>query len=339
MPRSVLLFGSQSGSWERCHPNHKKGAETRVGLAGLDGIVSFAALGAVRLPVSLARIDPALRPEVAIQPLNFHPLYFATDCGRLYGVHHFPEKGQANGQAILIAPPMGQDYVRSHKTLQKLATDLAGIGYHVLRFDYAGTGDSSDLDDCDLNAWKRNALDALRELSERSETHRLSIVGVRLGASLAVSLDTSLDSLVLWDPVTSGSDYLDELNVLNAELLETTLHSLRANSRSNQATDELVGHKCTEAMQESLRDFSLEASLNVRPGRTLVIESSDARSSETPLPILDELSDSECRRHRLDMSCHWRSRTELTKTLMGQPAIGVILKFFGDRNLYEGRRV
>lgn len=234
---------------------------------------------------------------------------------------------------------MGQDYVRSHKTLQKLATDLAGIGYHVLRFDYAGTGDSSDLDDCDLNAWKRNALDALRELSERSETHRLSIVGVRLGASLAVSLDTSLDSLVLWDPVTSGSDYLDELNVLNAELLETTLHSLRANSRSNQATDELVGHKCTEAMQESLRDFSLEASLNVRPGRTLVIESSDARSSETPLPILDELSDSECRRHRLDMSCHWRSRTELTKTLMGQPAIGVILKFFGDRNLYEGRRV
>lgn len=234
-------------------------------------------------------------------------------------------------------PPMGQDYVRCHKTLQKLAMDLAQIGFHVLRFDYAGTGDSSDLDDWDLETWKRNGFDALQELSERSQTHQLSIVGVRLGASLAVTLDATLSSLVLWDPVIRGHDYLDELSVLNAELLKTTLHSWHTSSRANARTDELVGHKCTESMQESLRKFSLEAELNARSERILWIESGDRRSFETPLPILDELRDSECRHHRLDMNCHWSSRAELDKTLMGQPAIGVILEFFGSRNPHARR--
>jgi len=275
--------------------------------------------------------------QASIKPLNFQPIYFSTACGRLYGVHHFPEMSQANEQAILIMPPMGQDYVRCHKTLQKLAVDLAGIGFHVLRFDYAGTGDSSDLEDWDLDTWKRNGLDALRVLSERGKTHQLSIVGVRLGASLAVSLDTALDSLVLWDPVARGSDYMGELNGLNAELLKTTLHSLRATRRSNEVTDELVGHKCTESMQESLRNFSLGANLNARPSRVLWVESGDASSSETPLPVFNELRDAECRHHRLDMNCNWTSPTEVGKTLMGQPAIRVILEFFGKRNPHEGR--
>lgn len=294
----------------------RKPPERRVGFALLGGIVWL---------------------QASIKPLNFQPIFFATAYGRLFGVHHFPEESRANEQAILIMPPMGQDYVRCHKTLQKLATDLAGIGFHVLRFDYTGTGDSSDLEDWDLDTWKRNGLDALRVLSERSKTHRLSIVGVRLGASLALGLDTTLDSLVLWDPVTRGSDYLGELEVLHAELLETTLHSLRANRRSNEVTDELVGHKCTESMRESLQSFSLEADLNVRPSRVLWVESGDAPRAEIPLPVLDELVDAARRHHRLDMNCNWTSPSEVGNTLMGQPAIRVILEFFGKRNRHEGR--
>lgn len=313
---------------ERRHPNRRK-PEPGLGFVFLGRYsVAFRAWRG-RLPEIHVK-EQSATTRVGVKPLNFQPLYFATDCGRLYGVHHFPPKGQANEQAILIMPPMGQDYVRCHKTLQKLAVDLARTGFHVLRFDYAGTGDSSDLDDWDLETWKRNGLDALRELSERSEANRLSIVGVRLGASLAVVLDATLDSLVLWDPIISGADYLAELNALNAGLLETTLHSLRANGRSDAVTDELVGHRCTQSMQDALRGFSLAVNLNARPDRILWLESSDELPSETPLSVLEGLGSPERDHHRLDMSCHWSSRAESGKTLMGQPAARVILEFFAN---------
>jgi len=117
--------------------------------------------------------------------VNFQPIYFAGRHGPLYGVHHFPDQGLDLQHAILIMPAMGQEYVRCHKTLQKLAADLAKLGYHVLRFDYTGTGDSSDGDGWDLETWKRDSLDALEHLSGLSSASCLSLVGVRLGASLA----------------------------------------------------------------------------------------------------------------------------------------------------------
>lgn len=266
--------------------------------------------------------------------MNFQPIYFSSEHGQLYGVHHFPAKEQANQQAILIIPPMGHEYVRCHKTLQKLALDLSDNGFHVLRFDYAGTGDSNNPDNWDLETWKSNALEALRELSERSETHELSVVGVRLGASLAISLKTTLRSLVLWDPIIRGDDYLGELKILNAELLETTIHSSSKNSPPNGATDELVGYHCTESMQESLRHFSLSTNLHAQSDRILWIESSDRSNAKTTSPILEELNGSKCQHHALDMNCHWNTRAELPNTMMGQPATRVILEFFRNRDAH-----
>ena len=270
--------------------------------------------------------------------MNFQPIYFRTERGQLYGVHHFPKAGQANDRAVLIMAPMGQDYVRSHKTLQKLAVDLARRGFHVLRFDYVGTGDSSDTDDWDLRTWKRNALDALGRLSELSHASELSIVGVRLGASIAAALGTTVDSLILWDPVTDGRDYLEELHSLNVELLRTTLHSARKARRADSGVDdELVGHKCTVPMQESLRAFALDASFDTRAARLLWIESKGRRSPDGHLPPADGLDEPERKYRRLDMDCHWNSRAELDKMLMGQPAIGAVLDFLDDRSSDAGR--
>lgn len=259
--------------------------------------------------------------------MDFQPLFFPGHGGRLYGVLHYPASGQGNEQAVLIMPPLGHEYTRCHKTLQKLAVDLASAGYHVLRFDYLGTGDSSDAGEFDLEVWMLNALDALRQLSSSSGSRRLSVVGVRLGASLALCLDADLEALLLWDPIGSGEAYLRQLQQLNAELLETTQHSLRSVKTRRLPAGEMVGHKMPEAMRESLLGFQTVACMQTRAKRMVWIETGEKPPVTEPI-LAQRLLDMGCARYSLDMSCHWRARAELSKTLMGQPVARVILDDF-----------
>jgi alpha/beta superfamily hydrolase len=78
------------------------------------------------------------------------PLLFGSADAPLYGVHHAPQAApQRTG--IVLCYPFGQEYMRAHRACRQLAMLLAKKGYHVLRFDYSGTGNSSgDVDSASL---------------------------------------------------------------------------------------------------------------------------------------------------------------------------------------------
>ena len=83
-------------------------------------------------------------------------------------------------------------------------------GFPVLRFDPDGTGDSagSDEDPGRVRAWIDSLKTAVLEVQGLSGATEVSLLGLRLGAALAVLAATELGgvaSLVLWAPVTSGS--------------------------------------------------------------------------------------------------------------------------------------
>jgi pimeloyl-ACP methyl ester carboxylesterase len=126
-----------------------------------------------------------------------------------------PDGGRASG--VLIAAPMGYEHLTSHRTLRVLAETLAGDGHRVLRFDYDGAGDSSgDAWDPDrLGAWRESLRAAARELRDQGCT-RLTVVGLRLGAMLALAEGAGVgaDGVVAWAPVPSGKRYVKELRLL-----------------------------------------------------------------------------------------------------------------------------
>ena len=70
------------------------------------------------------------------------PFYFGDSEEALYGVYHSPQ-GEHRDEGVVLCAPFGQEAMRTHRALRQLATLLTKRGYHVLRFDYRGTGDSA----------------------------------------------------------------------------------------------------------------------------------------------------------------------------------------------------
>jgi alpha-beta hydrolase superfamily lysophospholipase len=124
--------------------------------------------------------------------------------------------------SVLLCNPFAQEALRAQRMFRMLAERLARNGFHVLRFDYFGTGDSDgDCEDGQFDAWTQDILAAAHEASERSRTTRSAWVGLGLGASLAARASLRwtrpLSTLVLWEPLLDGHRYLEQMGKMHSK--------------------------------------------------------------------------------------------------------------------------
>lgn len=142
-------------------------------------------------------------------------LLFGESSQPLLGVYHPANADLDLRRGVVFCSPFGQEYMRSHRAFRVLADALAMKGYHVLRFDYRGTGDSAgSLDQFSPKDWLDDIDAAMDELRELAAIERVGLLGLRLGALLAYHVALrrrGVDVLALWDPVLSGESYLSEL--------------------------------------------------------------------------------------------------------------------------------
>lgn len=141
--------------------------------------------------------------------------FFGSSNAPLLGVYHPAKLDNDRFQGIVLCYPFGQEYMLVHRAFRQLAKMLSNNGYHVLRFDYRGTGDSAgDLEDMTPDDWTDDIAIAIQELKDMAGLTKVGLIGLRLGALLAAkvaSQRTDLSSLVLWDPVINGTDYIDTI--------------------------------------------------------------------------------------------------------------------------------
>ena len=104
--------------------------------------------------------------------------------------------------------------------MRHLAQMYAAAGYPALRFQYPGTGDSSDPDEADpgggdpWRSWQRSLHGACDWLRQASGARSLILVGLRLGGTLATLVAEQRDDvagLVLLAPVVRGHSYVRQL--------------------------------------------------------------------------------------------------------------------------------
>jgi len=141
------------------------------------------------------------------------PFFFGSGERRLFGVYEPAAFGGGGGtRAAVLCPPWGEEYVYAHRSLRQLSLKLSAAGFHTLRFDFFGTGDSAgDMTDADLAGWEGDTELAMEELRDIAGPARITLIGLRLGGTIAARVAArrgpDVDALVLWDPIVSGADY------------------------------------------------------------------------------------------------------------------------------------
>lgn len=187
-------------------------------------------------------------------------LYIDKKNGRLFGVLHQPHPEISRSHSILLCYPGPQESMRMHRAFRQLSSALCKSGFHVLRFDYTGTGDSSGADKTGCpEVWIEDIRDAFGALQQRLGTNKLSAVAARLGALLlgrALQSTIQLHSAVLWDPVVDGNRYIEQLHTLHQQH-----HKNSKGPSTGPSTDhELLGYYFDDNLKQQTTSLNLDVS-------------------------------------------------------------------------------
>lgn len=132
-------------------------------------------------------------------------------------LHQLENTGCVN-HCVIICPPIGYEQLHSHRALRHLADSLARASIPTLRFDWNGTGDSpgNDEDPGRYSTWLADIRDAATWMREQLGYRQISLIGLRLGATLGALATESIqiDNLILWSPVVKGRSYVREMRAL-----------------------------------------------------------------------------------------------------------------------------
>ena len=140
--------------------------------------------------------------------------FFGPTDRQLYGVYHPPRRTRGLAEGVVLCYPMGQEYIRIHRAFRWLADQLSAHGFHVLRFDYTGQGNSSgSFTTASLAQWQRDAQHAVSELADATGVETVDVVGLRVGTLIAAQAarHSLVRRVVCWEPRESGAAFRREL--------------------------------------------------------------------------------------------------------------------------------
>ena len=246
------------------------------------------------------------------------PTYIESAAGQLYSVHYQPRSARRK-HAILFAQSLGHEYIRGHRNLQQLAMALCERGFDVLRFDYLGTGDSDGLcEEVTAATMGRDLLQARQHVIEKTGISSVSLVGLRLGATVATHYREAFQSMVLWDPVLSGKEFLALLDRFHHYAMTSGLRFYQI--RSDADEDQRYGHRMNEAKRESFAGLEING---------LVGDCQFVLSKDEPAPVLEGLASTN-RFHRVKDEIIWNDPSYAESAFSSPEVYRVIQNLFEE---------
>jgi hypothetical protein len=237
-----------------------------------------------------------------------------TARGLLYTWSARPRRSQS---CVLVCSSVFGDFTANYHRERLLGRALASFGHGVIRFHYAGEGNSQgerrDMTFASLCADSRAVFDHALSLG----FSEFAVLGTRLGALVAAATVAPMPSvpLALWEPVTQPLRFVRDAQ-------RARRMSQIAQEREGQSTDwrqelerngmlDLLGYDVYSPFVDSLKDVDLLTILG-STARPLFIARFRGLASEKD-PLADALSDRgfAVESENVDLSESWFLHTEL----------------------------
>ena len=200
------------------------------------------------------------------------PLALPFGRRRLAGWWHAPSGAWEQPLPVVLCAPLGWEAEATYRTVVRWAELLSATGFGVLRFDYAGTGDSpgSDEDPGRMAAWVESVHAAADQARRVSGSTRVALAGFHFGATLAAQAAaerSDVEALFAWGPFTTGRAYVRQIRAYRL------LNALPADQRAASAgTDEEgAGYRLTRATVGELERLDLRALARAPAPRVLLL--------------------------------------------------------------------
>lgn len=188
---------------------------------------------------------------------------------------HTPARDAPAAATLVVAPAFAEEMNRSRRMIALLARSLAGAGVATLEIDLFGCGDSAgEFRDARWETW----IDDLGRAIERAraDSERVHLLGVRLGALLALEVARRypVDDLLLWQPAISGRKHLRDFlfqrvmaGMMQKDLARTSIEKLRARLAAGE-TVEIGGYDLAPELYAAVDALEIDA-LRPAPGQAL----------------------------------------------------------------------
>ena len=172
------------------------------------------------------------------RPGSEEAFFFENEGENLFGILHTPI-ARDTGCGLIFCDPFGEEKEFVQRTFVNFARRLCREGFHVLRFDYRGSGDSSGSpEDASMTRQLGDIACAVDLMAGRPGIGELGLLGLRLGgtlAALAADCDPRISHLVLWAPALRPAEQLDK--ALRGMLVSGMLDGGRKRSREQLMAD------------------------------------------------------------------------------------------------------
>ena len=250
------------------------------------------------------------------------PYRFGPPGRQLLALHHSPS-GEDRAHGVLLCNPFGQEAIRAHRLLRVVAGRLARAGFHVLRFDYFGTGDSDgDDESVTLAGWVEDVLAASAHLERVSGASRVSWAGLGLGASAALLAGSRRppSRILAWDPVAVGADYVAGLADAHVAALAVELPGTPRPATGMGQGFEILGFPVAPALEAELQALRPDSFSQCRARHVDLVLSPAATHAEA-LEAALRAGGAQVTLHRIQSRVTWASDEAMNSAIV--PADGM----------------
>jgi uncharacterized protein len=256
-----------------------------------------------------------------------NPFFFGTSARQLFGMYHPPRAETTRATGVVLCYPFGQEYMRSHRAFRQLANLLTKAGFPVLRFDYSGSGDSAgESDVVSLARWQEDIDTAIDELRDTAEVQRVALVGLRLGAALALRAAApraDVAAVVCWDPIVDGPGYVREMTAL-AEV------PAAVGAGDGDEVMGVMGFPVTTAFRRDLQTLDARTPSATAPAPKALVIAAAPRDTDTALAGVLEATGCETTYRLLPSEGSWGEVDNYGSALIPQQIVQGIVAYLGQ---------